>query len=176
MPDNLLKTKLPESTASFTTVETAIAANLKSALQVAYRQLGDWETARDVVQDAVLEVLQHSREAQMVDNFRAWFLRIVLNRCTDWYRRWQRFRRWQIKQWLQGETDSSGKAAGEADWFQSVVRQLPRKQRMIVILRYQENFTVEEIADMLNISADTVRVHLMRARQRIRQFLEKKND
>ncbi len=157
------------------TVENAIAVHLKAALQVAYRQLGDWETARDVVQDVVVHILEKPQQVQEVANFRAWFIRLVLNRCTDWHRRWQRFRKWQLAQFRFTQEERGVGNNEPADWFQQVLNQLPRKQRMIVILRYQENFSIEEIADMLNISVDTVRVHLMRARRTIRQFLEKEN-
>ncbi len=62
--------------------------------------------------------------------------------------------------------------SGKNDWFQEALNRLSRKQRMILILIYQENYSVQDVSDMLNLSPDTVRVHLMRARQKIRQFLE----
>lgn len=52
-----------------------------------------------------------------------------------------------------------------------VVRQLPPRQREIVVLRYVIGMTSDEIAAALDISAATVRVHHMRAMQKLREAL-----
>ena len=147
--------------------EQLLQALLEPALQVAYRQLGDWEAARDVVQDVVIKILERPKPFVTARNPRAWLIRLVLNRCTDWHRWWRRLRQWQqrIRPEPMGES-------GKNDWFQDALNRLSRKQRMILILIYQENYSVQDVSDMLNLSPDTVRVHLMRARQKIRQFLE----
>ncbi len=154
----------------FREVESHIPALLPVALQVAYRQLGDWEAARDVVQDVFTRLWENPEQLQDVNNVRAWIIRLVLNRCTDWHRfraRLRRFHQRLMGQKTQETPDS------ESDWFQEVLERLSRKQRMIIILVYQEDFTVQEVSEMLHLSEDTVRVHLMRARKKIREYLMK---
>lgn len=53
----------------------------------------------------------------------------------------------------------------------AAVRQLPPQQRAAVALRYFEDKPVEEIAQLLDCSASTARVHLHRARQRLAETL-----
>ena len=53
----------------------------------------------------------------------------------------------------------------------AAVRQLPPKQRAAVALRYFEDKPVEEIAQLMECSASTARVHLHRARHQLAQTL-----
>ena len=54
----------------------------------------------------------------------------------------------------------------------AAVEQLPVPYRMVVALRYQAEMSYEEIAAALNLPVNTVRTHLRRAKQRLRQLLE----
>ncbi len=49
---------------------------------------------------------------------------------------------------------------------------LPRKYREVVLLRYYEEFTLEEIADTLGIVPGTVSARLTRAKRKLRPMLE----
>lgn len=49
---------------------------------------------------------------------------------------------------------------------------LPRKYREVVLLRYYEEFTLEEIADTLGIAPGTVSARLTRAKRKLRPMLE----
>ena len=52
------------------------------------------------------------------------------------------------------------------------VLSLPRKYREVVLLRYYEEFTLEEIADTLGIALGTVSARLTRAKRKLRPMLE----
>ena len=52
------------------------------------------------------------------------------------------------------------------------VLSLPRKYREVVLLRYYEEFTLEEIADTLGIAPGTVSARLTRAKRKLRPMLE----
>jgi len=54
-----------------------------------------------------------------------------------------------------------------------IVSDLPDQQRMIIQLRDIEGYTSEEVAGILDISQNTLRVNLSRARQKIRENLVK---
>lgn len=67
----------------------------------------------------------------------------------------------------------------EADWdaphglaeISDALQQLPQQQRAAVVLRYVCDFTTRETASAMGVSAATVRVHLFRARKRLRDLL-----
>jgi RNA polymerase sigma-70 factor (ECF subfamily) len=53
-----------------------------------------------------------------------------------------------------------------------LMQKLSRKQQRVLVLRDLENFTVEEIASIINCRQSTVRVHLARARLKLRGLIE----
>ena len=66
-------------------------------------------------------------------------------------------------------------AAEDAPWDDTPLRavlSLPRKYREVVLLRYYEEFTLEEIADTLGIAPGTVSARLTRAKRKLRPMLE----
>lgn len=66
-------------------------------------------------------------------------------------------------------------AAEDAPWDDTPLRavlSLPRKYREVVLLRYYEEFTLEEIADTLGIVPGTVSARLTRAKRKLRPMLE----
>jgi RNA polymerase sigma factor (sigma-70 family) len=58
------------------------------------------------------------------------------------------------------------------------LRQLSPKQRAVIVMRYEADLPIKEIADRIGASEATVRVHLYRARRRLRELLgtEEEND
>ena len=55
--------------------------------------------------------------------------------------------------------------------FNSIMQSLPEQQRMIIQLRDVEGYEFEEIADILNVNINTIRVSLSRARKKIKESL-----
>ena len=66
-------------------------------------------------------------------------------------------------------------SAEDAPWDDTPLRavlSLPRKYREVVLLRYYEEFTLEEIADTLGIAPGTVSARLTQAKRKLRPMLE----
>jgi RNA polymerase sigma factor (sigma-70 family) len=51
------------------------------------------------------------------------------------------------------------------------LRQLSPNQRAVIVMRYEADLPIKEIADRIGASEPTVRVHLYRARRRLRELL-----
>ena len=56
------------------------------------------------------------------------------------------------------------------------VRRLPRRQQQAVVLHYRLDLPVEDVAELMELSAGTVRTHLARARHALRRSLEGEPD
>ncbi|MCX8095485.1 MAG: RNA polymerase sigma factor [Caldisericia bacterium] len=56
------------------------------------------------------------------------------------------------------------------------IKKLPKEDREIILLFYMENLSYEEISNILNISIDNVKVKLHRAKEKLRKFLEVKDE
>lgn len=145
-------------------------------LRHAWRVLADAERAKDVVQEAWVEILRGLRRLDDYAAFPAWAFRIVTRRCQRLFRGNQRD--WRMAEDLAPDTDS---AALEIDHAESLadlpqvlaaVQALPAPQRAALALFYLEDLSVAEIAIALDVAPGTVKTRLMHARRKVRAQLE----
>ncbi len=124
--------------------------------------------AEDVVQDALIKAwrkLDSLREAQ---RFPSWLARIVMNTALERARR--------AKDMVQLDENLVGRAP-EASVesrldVSSLLARLAPRQRAVIHLTTIEGLTDQEIGSLMDISASSVRVHRMRARQRLAELVK----
>ena len=165
-----------------------LAAHQEKLYRVAYRMAGHHEDAQDLLQDALLEAYRSFKKFQRGTYFDKWLYRIMTNTFIDRQRHKKRVGRIDSL-----DTPSVGADDGEIsareipDWteepsrrflhdefgepVQKAMNQLKPDFRMVLILSDVEEFSYEEIAEMLNIPIGTVRSRLHRARDMMRQAL-----
>ncbi|HYL38957.1 MAG TPA: sigma-70 family RNA polymerase sigma factor [Bryobacteraceae bacterium] len=135
---------------------------------IALRYSGDRAEAMDIAQDTFLKLLSSIRDFRADSSFESWLYRIVVNRCLDHKRRG---RRWAP--FLEGllealsapaESALSGLIRDEKEQsVQEIVAKLCPEQRIVVVLRYTEELSYEQIAEIVGCSAGTVASRLSRA-------------
>lgn len=140
----------------------------------ATRLLGERETARDVVQDAWVEILRGLGGLRDERAFLPWALRIVSRRVAREIRRRQSGRR--LATAIQAEADPLVNEAGpdevDAAKVRAAMATLPPAQAATVALFYLEDLSVTEVATALDVPVGTVKTRLMHARARLRALLE----
>jgi RNA polymerase sigma-70 factor (ECF subfamily) len=131
---------------------------------IALRYSGDAAEAMDIAQETFLKLLSSIQEFRGDASFESWLYRIVVNRCLDHQRRGRKLMPF-IGDLLDAAESALSKllrAEVEND-VQSIVGKLPPEQRIVVVLRYTEGLSYEEIAEILNCSKGTVASRLNRA-------------
>jgi RNA polymerase sigma-70 factor (ECF subfamily) len=143
----------------------------RAAIITAYAILRDYHAAQDAAQDAFLNAYANLDQLRNTASFGPWILQAVRRRALLA----QRTRRTEPIVVVAG-----GPAVGEPEeWIQryeEVVRrlaQLPEHERTVIVLRYLDGLSVQEIADTTGKPADTVRKRLSRALQRLRTSFQK---
>jgi RNA polymerase sigma-70 factor (ECF subfamily) len=141
----------------------------------AWSLTGSWAVAEDLVQDAFTDTYRRWDEVARLDRPGAWVRRAVLNRSVSQHRRRDVETRGRARLGSlrtveddRADTDRTGDgAAGRVGdpAFWAAVRSLPDRQRAAVALHYLEDRSVAEIAEVLDCSAATVKVHLHRGRR-----------
>jgi RNA polymerase sigma-70 factor (ECF subfamily) len=145
---------------------------------LACRVLGPGEDARDATQETFLRALQHLHRFRGECAFSTWLYRIALNECVARGRR----RRLQDRREVPlagddppGPDQGSALAALERDERDEQVHRaiaaLPEAYRSVVVLRYLENLSYEETAQVLQLPLGTVKVRLFRARALLARLL-----
>lgn len=138
----------------------------------AFGVTGDRMLADHVAQDAVLRAFRSLDRFDPARPFRPWLKRITVNLAIDELRRERRQER--ARMWM---TELRNVAPFEDDpellgSLVAAVRELPERQRLVVVLHYWLDTGVEEIGAILGIPIGTVVSRLSRARAVLRERLE----
>ena len=139
---------------------------------LALRYSGDQAVAMDIAQETFLKLLSAIRGFRGDANFDTWLYRLVVNCCLDHHRRG---RRWlPLADTLRSAAESLLQGVLRAEREQQVktmVAKLPPEQRMVVVLRYTEGLSYDQIAEIVNCSAGTVASRLHRAHKTLERRL-----
>lgn len=140
-------------------------------LRFSYRYLGTQEAAEDVVQEVFLRVLKNDA---LPENFRAWIYKIARNRCLDVIR--QRGRRpddQDLPPASRLEEDLTGCLTRlvrreQRAHLKRILSELPENQREVLHLRYAEDLSRQEIAEVLEIPEPVVKSRLYEGMVKLR--------
>ena len=120
--------------------------------RVAFHYLKNWTDAEDTVQDVMLKWMQKNPSFTSTEHEKAWFIRITINSCKDKLRSF-----WHRKIDLPGEPAVFPPSMPEEESrLMDVVLTLPTTQRLVILLHYYEGYSLNEIAELLKRSPNTV--------------------
>jgi RNA polymerase sigma-70 factor, ECF subfamily len=134
----------------------------------ALKFLGAPEEAEDAVQETFLRAYKAKHRFSDNDAVRGWLYKIVRNVCID-RRRW-----WKRRKSRHNEASSLHQTVepGEpAIMLNTLLQELPARQREIFILRHWHEFSTIETAELLGISSGSVKSHLKRAVNKMKELL-----
>ena len=126
------------------------------------------DEAEDVVQDLMMKFWQKKEELAAFGNLKSYALKSVKNECLN------RLKHEDVKM---GFADFQ-KHRSEIHEFESnnmkdqiigFINALPEKQKAVIHLKDVEEYDISEIAEMIEMEENAVRVNLMRARQKIKE-------
>lgn len=143
---------------------------------LATRMLGDADDAADAVQVAWMRVWQ---AGSRVERPEALLRTVVVRECLRQLR-WRAVRRWIGWEDLMDVAEPRPDVAHQVVQAEQlarvahVVAALPPRQRLVWGLRFDEGWTLPEIAAATGLSTETIRTHLERALARVRDVLGEK--
>lgn len=149
--------------------EAYVAARGPMLLRLAVMLSGNREDANDLVQSALLRVHKHWARISSMGALDAYLRRVVVNEYVSYVRRQrQLFRALHKARPATEVADPTGPLADRAAMWQAL-GSLPPKQRAVLVLRYYEDLSDEQIADVLHCRATTVRSNASRALRSLRE-------
>lgn len=149
-----------------------VAARQGMVHAIAWHFLRDRAAAEDVAQDVFLSLYAHRREIASPQHLVFWLRQVASRKCLDRKRR-------PAPQPLATEPpapDATGLDPWQRERLTRLVAALPAKPRMILLLRYQQEMAIEEIAQALRMPAATVRSHLRRGLAQLRRHWPKQKE
>ena len=145
----------------------------------AARQLRDVDLARDVVQEAFIQIWERRRTWTARGSARAYLYRIVRNRVIDEKRRQGVRRRWLERQKREPVAHPATpaevfEANVLADAFEAAVASLPERRREVFELVFQRGLSHAETAEVMQISVPTVANQMSAALRAVRRAIKEK--
>jgi RNA polymerase sigma-70 factor, ECF subfamily len=148
----------------------------------AYRYVRSAETAKDLVQEGFLRLWRQRTQVDLGGRTaRSYLYTVVRYQGLDYLRHRRVQEQWQREYTAPQVTDHGPAPAPDpteeitaretAAAIQQAVDALPPRQRQVLLLRWQQQASYDEIAESLGISPKTVAVHVGRALQRLREIL-----
>ena len=159
--------------------ERFVAGHADELLRTAYLVVGDLAEAEDLVQESLLRVARRWPRVSGMDHPIAYARRVVINLALDGAKRRSRQRQ-ELESKddprLEHRPDESSTSAIAAVDAQAelldALDTLPPRQRAMLVLRYFEDLSEAQVADVLCCSLGTVKSTTSRGLARLRQTLQ----
>jgi RNA polymerase sigma-70 factor, ECF subfamily len=138
---------------------------------------GDSEAAGDLLQDVFLRLHRYAGHIDCQRPLEPWLYRMTANLSYTWVKR---NRRWlhplsDLAEWLAGSSGNSphDQAERHDDWHQvqQAILGLPLPQRLVVVLYYLDDLSLQDIAEILEVPVGTVKSRLHYGRQALKKSL-----
>jgi RNA polymerase sigma-70 factor (ECF subfamily) len=145
---------------------------------IALRYSGDAALAEDIAQESFLKLFVGIGGFRGEASFSSWLYRLVVNSCLD-----QKRRAWRLTPLLDDALDllrSPGQNALDgimreeiSAHLRAVVAGLSDEQRMLLVLRYTQSLSYDEIAEILGTSTGTIASRLSRIHRTLERRLSR---
>jgi RNA polymerase sigma factor (sigma-70 family) len=153
--------------------ETEFIPQLDALYAFAFNLTKNESDAEDLVQDTYLKAFRFIKSYEVGTNPKAWLFRILKNSFINKYRSQQKK---PVSTEIPEDIPTNGNFSFEnllGDEVTKAMDQLPRDYKTVLLLCDVEDFSYEEIAEILEIPLGTVRSRIFRARNTLKKKLKK---
>ena len=147
---------------------------------LAWREIGDFHAAQEITQDTFIQTLKSLPTLRDPNRFLGWLYVIAKRQFIEWLRRkpiamqsldtmpTAELEMVSYTQYLE-QKQTQASADGLREVVERLLRKLPESERSVMVLHYFNGLTCKEVSERLDISLNTVKSRLYRARKRLEQ-------
>ena len=151
--------------------EALLRENAPLAYRVARGVLRNDADAEDVAQEALLRAYRRFGRLRERSRFRSWLVRISFRLALDRLRSTKRRQRREAEWVLENARADCGAGSEFQRHLDVALEELPKKQRLVLLLAAMEGHTLEEVSALLGIPLGTVKSRLFFARKELAEKL-----
>ena len=140
----------------------------KHLYAIAFNICRNQQDAEDVVQDTFIQYHTYKKEFDTEEHIRAWLIRVAINKAKNINLSFWRQKGVPLEEYMETLTFETP----EAQILFTEVMKLPEKYRIVIHLFYYEDYTIREIAKIMNVTESNVKVRLTRGRRLLRNVLK----
>lgn len=133
--------------------------------------LRNYTDADDAVQETLFNVYKNLKYLKEEKYFKTWIFRILINNCLDICRKNKN----EILPFNEYVIDKIGYSEMENNLdFLEMIDFLDENDKIIIIMKYSQNYRITDICENLNLSESAVKMRLSRAKEKIKEKYEGK--
>ena len=155
----------------------------KKLLYQSHIRTNDWSQSEDIVQDTWQWLVGNMHKLREVSKFGSWIRTIIDRRSIDWVRKQQRQRENQNKlidgldqtnftSHTNDTADHSDVYEKQLSTMEAALNGLNPESKLILVLYYLENHSIQSIAEILSIPSGTVKSRLFHAREKLKKKMK----
>ena len=133
------------------------------------RLLGDWHLAEDVLVETFTKLARSNLNEN--GNLKAWLYRVATNACYSYFRKTKTELK-TFQQQLGSVLGNPGTDFVRELRIQRLLTELPEYQRIVVVLKFYERMTYQEIAEVLCCPLGTVKSRMHQGIHKLRNLME----
>ena len=154
-------------------------------LYLAFDMVGDYDAAQDIAQDAFIRAYTRLDQYEERASFSTWLYRITVNLALDYLRKQKKKRQDSIEthEYELDQKSMQTRFAGSdpaelveqselREILQAGLETLTENQRTATVLKYFNQMSSKEIADIMGCAEGTVRIHIHRALQNLKKQIK----
>ena len=162
-------------------IEQLIEDYGQDVYKMAYLYLKDQQLAEDVFQEVFYKVMKHYHKFESLSSEKTWLIRITINTCkdllrTNWLRRVTTFGTLEEQTQTQYEKPFNMIEEESNNELYKLIMKLSPKYKEVILLFYYEEFSYDEMAQILNIPKGTVQSRLARGRDKLKKMLQERGE
>jgi RNA polymerase sigma factor (sigma-70 family) len=162
-------------------LEEIMIAYGNELVRLAFAYVKDSEVAKDMVQNTFIKCFDSLDNFRYESTIKTWLYRITINECKDYLKSWN-YRMVQVKTIIHDTAVSLLPSAednvmenSQSETIKDIIFSLPKIYREVIYLYYYKSFMIDEIAELTDLNAATVKTRLRRGRQKLKLMMEEAN-
>lgn len=155
---------IAEKTERSQLIERAVRQYADMIFRLAFQHTGSYHDAEDILQEVAAAMVAYDAPLTEEPYLKNWLIKVTLNRCRNLNKR-------KKLRTTQPLDESIPAPEQEISEMTELLQKLPEKYRDVLYLHYYEQYTVDEIAALLDRSRNTVGSQLRRGREKLRTIL-----
>ena len=141
----------------------------------AYWLTKDSDVSKDIAQDCWNVIINKINDLKDPKSFKGWAFRIVYSKSLDALRANQRKRN-ELQLYAYNQSEVEEEKIPETDLKKKLLKaiaELPEQQQVVIRLFYEEDYSLNDIGELLNISIGTAKSRLFHAREKLKLNIKK---
>lgn len=149
-------------------VNRAITLYSDTVKRICVIRLKDYDDTQDIFQNVFLKYALSSVQFETAEHEKAWFIRVTINACNDWFKDFFRSNKVSIDE----ISEFAAETKEDTTYVLKAVLSLPQKYRDVVYLHYYEGYTAPQIAKITKKNVNTVYTLITRSKDLLKERLK----